>query len=109
MLARMIGITSLWLPVHVETTGYAVALNESENHDSCGLRPDDRRVHASDATDLGFIGFYHLTAPAHGRKAASAQSFAKPMHKKPRRLVADAERAMYLVSRHAFFGGREKE
>src|SRR4030081_1935560 len=59
--------------------------------------------------DESFVGFYRLASAAHGRKAASAQRFAKAMHHKPARLIADAKRAMDLMGRYAFLGSGEQE
>src|SRR5258707_405961 len=64
---------------------------------------------ALETPDKGFVRFHDLARAAHGRKAARAKGFTQAMHHEPARLVADAKRAMDLVSRDALLRGRKQE
>ena len=66
-----------------------------------------------DSACLAKIGFIHFdgraTAAHQYVKATLAQSFAKPVHHEPGRLVRNVQQAMDLVGRDAFLGGGQQE
>ena len=95
----------------VDRADLAAALDQPKNRalaGEAGLAALRALGHDILVAEVGFIGFDDLAGATQSLGAGVTQGLAQPMRHEPRRLVADAQHAVELVSADTFLAGAQQ-